>query len=113
MTTKPHKTRKPNLSPLAEGLARGVTATRAFASGLSEQAVLDGATGIAIAIAISLLLIHYKRSVITPLAAGAIAQYDIIAPETLKVEDAQETNRQRQQASSVVLPVFDYNPRAD
>jgi len=113
MTTKPHKTRKPNLSPLADGLARGVTATRAFVSGLSERAVLDGATGIAIAILISLLLIHYKRSVITPLPAGTIAQSDIIAPDTLKVEDAQETNRQRQQASSVVLPVFDYNPRAD
>jgi putative nucleotidyltransferase with HDIG domain len=86
---------------------------RSFLSGLSEQAVLDACSGIVIAIAVSLLLIHYRRAVIVPIPQGAVAQADIIAPETLKAEDVQETARQRQQASSVVLPIFDYNPRAD
>jgi putative nucleotidyltransferase with HDIG domain len=90
-----------------------MAAARSFASGLSEQATLDASTGIAIAIALSLLLIHYHRAVIVPMSPGTVAQSDIIAPETLKTEDQQETYRQRQQAASVVLPVFDYNPRAD
>jgi len=93
--------------------ARLMAATRAFASGLSERAILDASTGVVIAIAVSLLLIHYRRAVIVPLAPGTVAQSDIVAPETLKAEDVQETARQRQQASSVILPVFDYNPRAD
>jgi putative nucleotidyltransferase with HDIG domain len=90
-----------------------VAAARAFVSGLSEQAVLDASTGIVIAIAISLLLIHYRRVAIAPLAPGTVVQSDIIAPETLKVQDVQETSRLRQQAASAVLPIFDYNSRAD
>src|SRR5215471_16601081 len=110
---KPISGGKPDLDPAAGSPHRVIAATRAFVSGLSEQAVLDASTGIVIAIAISLLLIHYRRVVIVPLGPGTVAQTDIIAPETLKAEDLQETSRQRQQAASAVLPVFDYNPRAD
>ena len=110
MASKPSK---PESSQSSKRPAKLVAAARAFASGLSEQAILDASTGIAIAIALSLLLIHYRRVIIVPMAPGTIAQSDIIAPEALKTEDPQETSRQRQQAASVVLPVFDYNPRAD
>src|SRR5215510_12046788 len=122
MTSKPSKPSKPSWpakqsksdsTPATNRSARVIGALRAFVAGLSEQAVLDASTGIVIAIAISLLLIHYRRVVIVPLAAGTVAQADVVAPETLKTEDVLETSRQKQQAASVVLPIFDYHPRTD
>src|SRR5215469_938367 len=111
--SKPGKTNRSDSGPAPGSPGKLMAAARAFVSGLSEQAVLDASTGIVIAVAISFLLIHYRRVVIVPLTAGTVVQSDIIAPETLKVQDVQETLRQRQQAASTVLPIFDYNSRAD
>src|SRR5262249_29198095 len=110
---KPISGGKPDLDPAAGSHHRVIAGTRPFVSGLSQQTVLDASIGNVIAIAISLLLIHYRRVVIVPLGPGTVAQTDIIAPEPLKADDLQETSRQRQQAASAVLPVFDYNSRAD
>src|SRR5262252_7984101 len=112
-TGKPGKTNRSDSGPAPGSPGKLMAATRTFVAGLSEQAVLDASTGIVIAVAISFLLIHYRRVVIVPLAPGTVAQSDIIAPETLKAQDVLETSRQRQQAASTVLPIFDYNSRAD
>src|SRR5262249_958701 len=58
------------------------------------------------------LLKSHQRSQIEPLPVGNIAATDILAPEDLKIEDALETERQRDKAALSVLPVFDYNPKA-
>ena len=87
---------------------------RKFWSTLSDQAVVDGGVGLFIVIAISMLLLRsFQRPQIDPLPAGAIASADILAPDDIgPIEDTEETARQRAQAASLILPVFDFNPRA-
>src|SRR5215467_12865803 len=83
-----------------------------FFSGLPEQAMIDACAGLFIIVAVSMLLLRYQRPEITPLAAGAVAPSDIIAPDELKAEDGDETSRRRPQAAAAIPPVFDFNSRA-
>src|SRR5262249_14368130 len=87
-------------------------AAKEFFSGLPEQAMIDACAGLFIIVAVSMLLLRYQRPEITPLAAGAIAPSDIVAPDDLKAEDGDETSRRRLQAAAAIPPVFDFNSRA-
>ena len=108
MSTKPAATSNPGR------FARLSGAVKKFSSTLSDKAVVDGGVGLFIVIALSLMLLrNYQRPQIEALPAGAIAAADIIAPDDIKpIEDTDETERARAQATSSVLPVFDFNPKA-
>ncbi|HXG91254.1 MAG TPA: HDIG domain-containing protein [Blastocatellia bacterium] len=83
---------------------------KSFLWGLSDRTVLDASIGIVIVIVLSLLLLRsYKRPQIDPLPAGSIATTDILAPENIKIEDAAETKRLRDEAVALEKPVFDHN----
>ncbi|HJQ25105.1 MAG TPA: HDIG domain-containing protein [Blastocatellia bacterium] len=89
-----------------------VNGVKRFSAGLSDQAIIDAGLGLFIIVALSMLLLrNYQRPLIPQLAAGSVAAADIIAPEDVKVEDAVETRRLRDQAAAGVLPVFDFNPK--
>src|SRR5262245_43353155 len=106
MTKKPSKTGPLKAAKLAERFKR-------FSAALSDQAVIDASVGIFIIVLLSMLLMRsYQRTRIPQLAAGTVAPMDILAPEDLKIEDKEETERLRMQAAATVLPVFDYTPRA-
>src|SRR5689334_22389794 len=84
-----------------------------FSTTLSDQAVIDAGVGIFIIVILSLLLLRsYERRQIDALPAGAVANSDILAPEDIRVSDPEETERLRAQALTLVLPVFDYKPKA-
>ena len=105
----------PQLAPTSRAgrLARLKKQARAFSSGLSDRSVIDAGVGLFIIVALSMLLLRdYQRAQIEPLPAGSVAAHDIIAPENLQAEDANETKRLRDQAASSLQPVFDYNPKA-
>ncbi|HEV8485090.1 MAG TPA: HDIG domain-containing protein, partial [Blastocatellia bacterium] len=108
MSTKPAATSNPGR------FARISGAVKKFSSTLSDKAVVDGGVGLFIVIALSLMLLrNYQRPQIEALPAGAIAAADITAPDDIKpIEDTDETERARAQATSSVLPVFDFNPKA-
>ena len=91
--------------------AKLISNVRSFLSGLSDQSVIDAGVGLVIVVILSLFLIHYKRPQIEPMPAGTIASADIFAPADLKHEDVAETARRRTQATTAVLPVFDYTAR--
>ena len=105
---------KPAATSNSGRLARLPGAVKKFSSTLSDKAVVDGGVGLFIVIAISLMLLrNYQRPQIEALPAGAIAAADVIAPDDIKpIEDTDETERARAQATSSVLPVFDFNPKA-
>ncbi|HEY9233210.1 MAG TPA: hypothetical protein VIS78_13740, partial [Blastocatellia bacterium] len=89
-----------------------VNGVKRFSAGLSDQAIIDASVGLFIIVALSMLLLrNYQRPLIPQLAAGSVATADIIAPEDVKIEDAAETRRLRDQAAASVLPVFDFNPK--
>jgi len=106
MSTKPSPPERSRLS------SRSIAAARKFSAGLSDQAVIDAGIGLFIVVALSILLLRdYQRPSVEMLQTGSVAAKDIIAPIDLKVEDAAETRRQREQAAAYVLPVFDFNAR--
>jgi hypothetical protein len=93
-------------------LASFLRGAKGFSAGLSDRAVIDALVGVFIIVALSILLMRdYQRPPIEPLAPGAIAPADVIAPRDFKTEDTDETNRLRAQAAQSVLSVFDYNPK--
>jgi len=102
-------TSKPKAGPAAK-VAKEV---RSFSSRLTDQSVIDGAFGMLVILALSLLLVRsFQRAHVDQLAAGSIAPADIVASEDLRVPDPVETNRLREQAAAAVLPVFDFNGKA-
>jgi cyclic-di-AMP phosphodiesterase PgpH len=109
MSTKPSATSSPRRLAGIAGTVKRFWAT------LSDQAVVDGGVGLFIVIALSMLLLrNYQRPQIEALPAGTIATVDIIAPDLIKpIEDTEETDRLRSQAENGVLPVFDFNPKAN
>jgi putative nucleotidyltransferase with HDIG domain len=104
---------KPATSRSKASAKNGKSARRSLLA-LSDRAVVDAGAGILIIIVLSLVLLrNYQRPQVERLAAGSVATSDIIAPESIKVEDTAETKRLRDQAVSGVLPVFDLNPRVE
>ena len=93
---------------LAKSMAKSM---KTASSSLSDRAVLDAGVGLFIVLAISLLLLHYQKAEIAPLAAGTVAAEEIDAPENLKAEDVDRTIKERSQVTASVRPVFDFNPR--
>src|SRR5689334_18099813 len=90
-----------------------VNGVKRFSAGLSDQAIIDAGVGLFIIVALAMLLLRdYQRPSIKQLPVGTVAATDIIAPEDVKVEDAAETRRQRDQMAASVLPVFDFNSRS-
>ena len=85
---------------------------KAVSAGLSDRALLDAFVGLTIVLAISLLLLHYQKTEVAPLAAGSVAPEEVIAPENLRAEDPDATAKEKAQAIASVRPVFDFNPRA-
>jgi putative nucleotidyltransferase with HDIG domain len=86
---------------------------KAFSSSLPDQAIIDAGVGLFIIVAISMLLLrNYQRAPIEQLAAGAVANVDLIAPDDLKITDVEETRRLRDQAALSALPVFDFHIKA-
>jgi putative nucleotidyltransferase with HDIG domain len=93
--------------------ARVAREVRSFSARLTDQSVIDACVGLLIVITLSLLLVRtYRNPHIDLLAPDSVANTDIIAPEDLKVVDAQETKRLRDQASAAVPPVFDFSTKA-
>src|SRR5437764_510035 len=79
-----------------------VNGVKRFSAGLSDQAIIDASVGLFIIVALSMLLLrNYQRPLIPQLAAGSVATADIITPEDVKIEDAAETRRVRDQATVV------------
>jgi putative nucleotidyltransferase with HDIG domain len=106
MTRFPSKPR----SGAGAQVAKQVTS---ISSRLTHQALIDGAVGLVIILALCLLLLRsYQNPSVDLLAPDSLASEDILAPEDLKVADPVETKRQRDQAVGGVLPVFDFNVRA-
>jgi membrane-associated HD superfamily phosphohydrolase len=105
---------KPAANSNSGRFARLAGAVKKFSSTLSDKAVVDGGVGLFIVIALSLMLLrNYQRPQIDALPVGAIAPADIVAPDDIKpIEDTEETERARNQATASVLPVFDFNPKA-
>ncbi len=100
-------------TPASGTSAKAVRAVKAFTSSLTDQAIIDAGVGLFIIVALSMLLLrNYQRAPIEQLPAGAVASADINAPEDLKVTDAEETRRLRDQAGSSALPVFEFHLRA-
>jgi putative nucleotidyltransferase with HDIG domain len=103
---------KPAPTPRSRPPARAVNGLKKFSAGLSDQAVIDAGVGLIIIVALSLLLLrNYQRQAVEQLPAGSVAASDVIAPDDLKIEDAAQTRRLREQAVASVLPVFDFNPK--
>ncbi|HEU4387139.1 MAG TPA: HDIG domain-containing protein [Blastocatellia bacterium] len=83
-----------------------------FLVSLRKRTTLDIFIGVVIAIAFSFLLMRFEHSDIPQLAPASVVENDVLAPADLKIEDAVETARRRDQAVASIQPVFDYVPRA-
>jgi cyclic-di-AMP phosphodiesterase PgpH len=92
--------------------ARIVRGMKTVSTGLTDRALVDAFVGLTIVLAVSLLLLHYQKTVVPTLAPGSIATEEVIAPESVRTEDVDETTRERQQAVASIKPVFDFNPHA-
>lgn len=103
---------KSDATVVYRSVARFYGAVKRVASRLYDRTSVDAGLGLLISLALSLLLLRYERPQIAALAPGAVATSDILAPADVKMEDAWETARRRDQAAAAVLPIFDVVPRA-
>jgi putative nucleotidyltransferase with HDIG domain len=103
---------KPESNARSRSTATLAGGVKTVSSSLSDRALVDACVGLFIVLAISLLLLHYQKTDVAPLAVGSVAAEEVVAPENLRTEDTERTVKERSQTTASIRPIFDFNPRA-